>query len=192
MKEIPLKICKSSCHYNPPESASAMVDDEDYEILMAYTNKWYLNVGGYAVATKDQERMHRVIMGLKRGDPLIDHDDTNRLNNQKYNLIISTRRENIFNISTEPRTSSGYKGVYKIGSMWRMLHKLGGIPRYSETYICKHAAAYAYNKLINTSMGDRGYRNDLSNSGFTIEQLEQKLITDRSSKRGPRSKVRPK
>ena len=188
MKKIPLKINKSSCHYNPPLNASAMVDDEDYEMLMSYTNKWYLSVNGYAVATKDHERMHRVIMGLKRGDPLIDHDDTNRLNNQKCNLIISTHRKNIFNISTEPRTLSGYKGVYKIGSMWRMRHKLGGIPPYGATYICKHTAAYAYNKLINVIMGDRGYRNDLSNCGFTIEQLEQKLITDRSSKRGPRSK----
>jgi hypothetical protein len=87
-----------------------MVDDEDYEMLMAYTNIWYLDMRGYAVATKNQERMHRVIMGLKRGDPEIDHDDRNSLNNQKNNLLNSTRRLNCLNRSYSSN-KSGYTGV---------------------------------------------------------------------------------
>lgn len=191
MKEIPLKICKSSCHYNPPESASAMVDDEDYEMLMTFSKTWLLNVGGYASATRVSKTMHRLIMGLKRGDPLIDHKDTNRLNNQKYNLILATHRENKLNTLAEPKTKSGFKGVLERTNVWLMQHKFKDGTRLCETYTCKYAAAYAYNKYIDMSM-DRGYRNDLSECGFTIEELESKLITDRSPKRWTKPRPRNK
>jgi hypothetical protein len=160
-----------------------MVDDEDYEMLMAYTNIWYLDVGGYAVATRDKKGMHRVIMGLKREDPRIDHDDRNKLNNQKNNLLEATNRLNCLNrpLSTN---KSGYTGVRmqinKTCVSWHMSHKQNDGVHLQVVYSCKHTAAHAYNKQLDISMGGcRGHRNDLSDSGFTIEELDQKLITDR-------------
>lgn len=183
MKEIPLKIIKSSCRGNPPESASAMVDDEDYDMLMAYTNAWYLDISGYAVATRDRKMMHILILGLTDRDLLIDHNDLNKLNNQKTNLLEVTPRLNCLNRSLLPN-NSGYTGVYmhinKTSVTWRMSHRRNDGVRVREMYSCKHTAAHAYNKQLDVSMGDgRGYRNDLSDSGFTTEELDRKLITDR-------------
>lgn len=189
MKEIPLKIHKSSCHYNPPESASTMVDDEDYEMLI---NKiWSLCFHGYAKSGRNTS-IHRVVMGAVSGQ-MIDHKDTNRLNNQKHNLVFTTRRLNGLNRS-HSWSKSGYMGVRivdgKRGIAWRMRYTLNSGIRISETYTCKYTAAHAYNKQITKELGDLGFRNDLSNSGFTTEQLDEKLITDRLNIMGRPTKVR--
>jgi hypothetical protein len=122
MKEIPLS-----------KGAVAIVDDDTYEELSKY--KWCINNNGYAVRAtpgrRDEKRplimMHRSIMVLNHGDARdVDHIDGNKLNNQRSNLRICTRAENLRNRKKNSNNSSGYKGVcwHKAMGKWhaRIMH----------------------------------------------------------------------
>lgn len=104
--------------------ASALVDDEDYEMLSR--NKWQIDLWGYAVrrvqipGEKRGKRrlvfMHRLIMGLpsaKENPRHVDHIDRNSLNNQKSNLRICSTRENSRNRGVKSTNTSGYTGVFR-------------------------------------------------------------------------------
>jgi hypothetical protein len=96
----------------------AMVDDEDYEMLIGY--RWYASIhyGGKYVYAKHmlptmdgkrlEERMHQLIMDVPQG-MYVDHVDGNCLNNQKSNLRIVTNRQNCMN--RHQRKASKYPGV---------------------------------------------------------------------------------
>jgi len=98
----------------------AIVDDADYKRLSRW--KWYAakhhNIW-YAVRhspSKNSKRktihMHRLILCLKSGDPReSDHRNHDGLNNQRRNLRIATRAQNIRNQRPQKRTSSRFKGV---------------------------------------------------------------------------------
>lgn len=59
-------------------------------------------------------RMHRYILGLKRGDPRVgDHiDPWNTLDNSRSNLRIATLSQNARNCRRQPENAAGFKGVY--------------------------------------------------------------------------------
>ncbi len=90
-----------------------VVDDEDYESLA--THNWYpykSQCGIVYAVTSHSVRMHRVIMGLHKGDKkLIDHRNDNGLDNQKSNLRICTYRQNVQNKRKQKAIQSGHKGV---------------------------------------------------------------------------------
>jgi hypothetical protein len=96
----------------------ALVDDEDYERVSHLS--WYAQVTpstAYAVHNKripnqgwKKLRLHRLIMGAP-DDAEVDHIDGNGLNNQRYNLRIVTRADNMKNKNIYKNNSSGYKGV---------------------------------------------------------------------------------
>lgn len=116
MKEIPLN-----------HGMFALVDDEDFEELNKH--KWFAQKGVntyYATrrltpksSTNKCTQMHRAIMGMIKGIAY-DHIDGNGLNNQRSNLRIATKQQNMFN-SIHRGGASVYKGVsYKIESKkWR-------------------------------------------------------------------------
>jgi hypothetical protein len=96
----------------------ALVDDEDYDRLMKY--KWWANKRGkvyYAVGYPKGQwlsstlLMHRIILNASKG-MLIDHKDRNGLNNQKSNLRICTKSQNIQNSRPWRSSTTGYKGVW--------------------------------------------------------------------------------
>lgn len=64
--------------------------------------------GSYATIS-----LHREVMGLKAGDPFVDHIDGDGLNCRKSNLRIATAEDNARNISGENRSrkTSKYLGV---------------------------------------------------------------------------------
>ncbi len=111
------------------QSQLALVDDADYELLNQLS--WYAQkttYGGYATARRCScplvkqtctILMHRQITSCPRGKD-VDHKDHNPLNNQKANLRICTRSQNIANGLPQKDTSSKYKGVYwhKRGKKW--------------------------------------------------------------------------
>ena len=92
----------------------ALVDDEDFEVLSQF--KWAVKEQKhtlYAVRTIIFEgkqsivRMHCAILNNKE----IDHIDHNGLNNQKSNLRLCTRSENMMNTRKRESCISIYKGV---------------------------------------------------------------------------------
>jgi hypothetical protein len=102
MKEIPLT-----------QGHVALVDDEDYEWLMA-EGPWCYG-GGYAVKGqgKTSIKMHRFILGLIPGDGKeTDHINHDRSDNRRRNLRICTSSQNNANVNRRSDNTSGYKGVY--------------------------------------------------------------------------------
>lgn len=88
----------------------AFVDDEDFEAVMQY--KWQANIRVLPTGQKYVRAlvkrywkdmpiyMHHFVLNIEKGDlegKTIDHIDRNPLNNQKENLRIVTRTENMRN-----------------------------------------------------------------------------------------------
>lgn len=105
MKEIQLK-----------RGGTALVDDDDFEFLSKWA--WTVDDDGYPTRYyKDEQKklksvkMYRVIMKALPGQ-LVDHEDHNVLNNQRYNLRIATYQTNGMNRVKQKKPShSRYKGV---------------------------------------------------------------------------------
>lgn len=113
MKQI--QLSKKSKRY--PEPIYALVDDEDYEMLMKWNwcvykngNNLYAARGNSANSEFRTTHMHRVIMNSPKGLS-VDHIDHNGLNNQKSNLRNCTQAQNQWNKAGIVDATSKYKGV---------------------------------------------------------------------------------
>lgn len=120
--------------------AYALVDDADFEWLSQW--RWSLNGRGYVSRTeylrlsngKERKRailMHRVILGLERGDPRQgEHENRNRLDCRRSNLRIAERGmlDNGQNVGPPGNNTSGYRGVswHKRLRKWRARVWLAG------------------------------------------------------------------
>ena len=89
----------------------AYVDAADYEWLSQW--KWHLCGSGYPSRWQNRRRvfMHREIMKPPRG-MLVDHKDSNRANNCRFNLRVCTHAENARNRRKYSGSDSKFKGVY--------------------------------------------------------------------------------
>jgi hypothetical protein len=100
MKEIPLTLGKV-----------ALVSDCDYEFLMQWN--WHFD-GMYAARSENNKpriRMHKVIADRAGLQGEIDHEDRNKLNNQRNNIRGGTHSQNMANMDIRQDNSSGFKGV---------------------------------------------------------------------------------
>ena len=98
----------------------ALVDDDDYKKLNKH--KWFAVKYHKTYYAKRNAKvnnkwkpiyMHRVIMQLRQGDGKeLDHQNRNGLDNQKTNLRIVSRSENMRNNGKFLNSKSGYTGVY--------------------------------------------------------------------------------
>lgn len=88
-----------------------IVDNEDYDFLIQ--RKWHFYSGyvGSGVHKNTNILMHRHIMNPPK-NMVIDHIDGNTFNNQKTNLRICTKAENMRNCKLSKANTSGHKGVY--------------------------------------------------------------------------------
>ena len=151
----------------------ALVDDEDYEWLSQY--RWYLDYGGYALSYVKENgkwknvRMHRLIMNAPK-DKEIDHKNTNKLDNQKYNLRLCSPTENCRNFPKRAKASSIFKGVsfYKRDSNWSAQIHLPGHKKVHLGFFSKEElAARAYDTAAKELFGEFARLNfpDPINSG---------------------------
>lgn len=80
-------------------------------------------VGGYLTTRFNGERylVHILCFILHYGyqPEIVEHKDTNKLNNKVDNLRPASYCENNSNVGLRKDNTSGYKGVYKHGSSWR-------------------------------------------------------------------------
>jgi hypothetical protein len=103
----------------------AQVDDEDYDYLSQW--KWYAdkkttkNTDPVYYARRHYTEpdgtvksvyMHRLIIKPSKNE-IIDHADYNGLNNQKYNLRKSNKRQNATHQRKQPLLTSKFIGVSK-------------------------------------------------------------------------------
>jgi hypothetical protein len=95
------------------QGKETIVDDEDFEWISK--RKWQYGCRGYATghSTEKNHRkiyLHREIMNAPEGMD-VDHINMNPLDNQKKNLRICTRAQNLANRKKQVNNTSGYKGT---------------------------------------------------------------------------------
>ncbi len=138
----------------------ALVDDEDYDFL----NQWKWNAskskkdhtfyakrieylpGGLGKVRKTIP-MHRLILGITSSN-LVDHEDHNGLNNQRYNLREVTVSQNKMNVNSYKGSTSSYLGVSWDNEQkkWISQIKVQGKRKYLGRFVDEKLAAEAYNK----------------------------------------------
>jgi hypothetical protein len=106
----------------------AQVDDADFEIVSKF--KWHYAKpeaarSGYAyryVPPNSTQSLHRFIMGEPAGY-MVDHRDTDGLNNQRHNLRLCNNSQNKMNMPARRDSRFGIKGVYWASSKrrWRAI-----------------------------------------------------------------------
>jgi len=138
----------------------ALVDDEDYELVKAYT--WYFNPSsgntGYAATTKRvsglnvRTYMHRLITGYDR----VDHQDRNKLNNRRSNLRSCTQSQNLANRPMQHNNKSGYRGVswFRRDDKWRVTIKVLSKQIHIGYFFVKEEAAKAYDRAALKHFGE--------------------------------------
>ena len=101
---------------------SCLVDDDDHEFLSQF-NWWCSDNGsGYKYAMRNHPvdgkpniRMHRMLTAAMPGDE-VDHKDGNGLNNQRSNLRLCTRSQNVVNC--EARSNKRYSNYKGVSAVW--------------------------------------------------------------------------
>lgn len=126
----------------------ALVDDSDFDVLNKH--KWcYAN--GYAVRNvliNGKQKtiwMHRQILNAPVGLE-VDHADGNRSNNQRSNIRLCTRTENMQNRPLTVKNTSGYKGVsfYKPLKKFQARIRISGMEKHLGFFDNVIDAAKAY------------------------------------------------
>ena len=115
------------------QGKQALVDDEDYELLMNYKwHAWQASKNGdiwyaatYFYLGNDYGRnidMHRLLLDLDGTKLSVDHINGDGLDNRRCNLRVANQQQNMMNRRKgSKQTSSKYKGVYrkKHTHLWR-------------------------------------------------------------------------
>ncbi len=162
MKTVPL-------HGEKAAGRVALVDDEDYDLVMQY--RWRVREavrssgttdGPYVVSIgRSKIPMHKLITGY----PMTDHRSGNGLDNRRSNLRPATKAQNNHNQRPRAGHSSQYKGVtwHKRVGKWQAEIKLGGGKRrYLGLFVSEQDAAEAYRVASLEHQGEYAYaaRND--------------------------------
>jgi hypothetical protein len=121
----------------------ALVDDDMYDFLMQW--RWQSHPEGYVIRTEKRKTiaMHRVLMNPPNGMQ-VDHINHIKSDNQRANLRICTKAENMFN-HPQAVGISGYRGVCqsKSAGKWDAYIKVNRKRIYLGTYIDPIEAAVA-------------------------------------------------
>jgi len=136
----------------------ALVDDKDFGYLNQW--KWFASFDGcnwYACRKGGVIKMHRVILGLQKGDKQkVDHINHNGLDNCRCNLRICTQAQNCQNRKPYKNSSSKYKGVswYSITKKWRARIKLKRKEIHLGYFDSETLAAKTYDEKAKILFGD--------------------------------------
>jgi hypothetical protein len=144
MREIPLTKGKI-----------ALVDDDDYEWLMA-EGPWYYHSKGYATNGNDV-LMHRLVLGLTAGDgKQADHINRNKLDNRRCNLRLCDNSQNHANTGLRRDNTSGYTGVCfnRHVKKYQAAIQVNGLSIYLGVFADPIDAAMAHDKAARRLFGE--------------------------------------
>ena len=144
----------------------AIVDDEDVALLSQFkwhaqwaklTNSHYAECWVYQ-PYKYREVMHRMIMGLSRGDgKQVDHINGDTLDNRKVNLRLVNHSQNQMNRKMQcPWSSSGIRGVSycKKTGLWKARVNHQGKEIWLGRFLSKEMAALAAHRARLEAYGE--------------------------------------
>lgn len=144
----------------------AIVDDEDYDLLMQYS--WQVEkrrlyaVGNTKGSIKERKRlrMHRLIMDAP-ADMQVDHINGDGLDNRKCNLRICSNSQNMMNGRKRKNGTSKYKGVsyFKRDGRWRAVISNFGKYTHIGYFDTEEEAAMAYNEIARNIFGEFAWLN---------------------------------
>ncbi len=176
----------------------ALVDNIDYPNLILLNWYAHLRHGTWYSSTslKDEKgkfriiSMHRYILNLKHGDgKIIDHKDHNGLNNQRNNLRICNKKQNLANRKAKKYGKSKYLGVYfsNRSKKWRAATRGGnGKTKAIGIFKKEKEAALAYNIAAKMYYGNFANLNNIgkitTNSLLSVLHTLQKIDKNRGSK----------
>lgn len=162
VKEIPL----SGGH-------AALVDDADFDRL-SDMGTWRSESDGrthYALhsyrvnGASRRVRMHRLILGLGKKFPLVDHINGNELDNRRSNLRISDNHGNARNRRIGITNTTGFKGVQPnryckaTGRPWLAVVKANGKAHWMGPFDTREEAALAYDTKARELHGEFAHLN---------------------------------
>lgn len=139
----------------------ALVDDTDFDLVSQFT--WYCEHRGiddsikYIRGFPGDVRMHRVIMGLKPGDQImVDHRNGDGRDNQRANLRLATRSQNLRNARKMKPGLYRFKGVEKPKgcSRYTAYIRIDGKRCRVSGFPTQEEAAMAYNVLARRHYGE--------------------------------------
>jgi PAS domain-containing protein len=138
-----------------------MVDDDDFEAVMAVGSWAVSDCGGHLYASHsyvDQfgiTRSIRLHTFLTRWT-LVDHRNGNGLDNRRENIRPALPRENSANQRLSTANSSGFKGVtlYKRTGRWRAHIAAGGRHMHIGYFTTPEEAARAYDERASELFGE--------------------------------------
>lgn len=173
-------------HGNLAAGRVALVDDEDYELVMQYRwNVW--EKGGSETRRKDGPyaqasirigpgrtstiRMHKLITGWSQ----TDHINGSGLDNRRNNLRPATKLQNLYNAEGRTNTSSCHKGVawHKDTRKWQASIKVNGKQRYLGVFASEEDAAAAYAAAALELQGEYAYANRPVQPEVIVPQSKQ-------------------
>ena len=142
-----------------------LVDDEDFDELNKY--HWRVMKNGYVVRSVHLPRsrkttailMHRFILKTEKH---VDHQNNDRLDNQRHNLRPATQHQNNMHTSIRKRNKTGFKGVFfRIDRIKRPYSvKVGRV--YVGHFVTPEEAALAYNVKAKELFGEFALLNDIT------------------------------
>jgi hypothetical protein len=134
---------------------SCCISEIDFERIS--TCSWYQRTGRYSKTSYAATAMringgnpkfvymHRFILDLTDLSLVVDHIDGNGLNNQRNNLRICTRSDNMKNV--KPHGTSKYMGVCKhLSGYWLAKINIDGKQKHIGLFTNEKDAALAYNE----------------------------------------------
>lgn len=143
----------------------ALVDDDDFERLNKYKwfaynsrGKFYARRNGRNKETGKQYiiHMHRIILGKIPQEKEVDHKDGNGLNNQRNNLRLANRFQNMQNRKLNRDNKSGHKGVlwHSRDHVWTATGRLNGKQTHLGYFKNILDAKKAYDKFAKENYGE--------------------------------------
>jgi len=136
----------------------AEIDKRDWNKLKKYN--WLYRKSGRTDGKNGYAQsglvfMHNIIMKPKKG-LVVDHIDSDGLNNRRSNLRVVTKSQNAHNVIRKNKT--GYRGVRKKKGLKQKPYeaqiKFEGKVRYIGIYSTAEEAGLAYNKKAKELFGD--------------------------------------